>query len=462
MFRPFRCALIFALIVPVALAQTPGVPIPDVPPGLIRNNSARTFLDPAPATVQMIFSSEYMSGLKPGDLITGFQLRSGWNATAAPLNPVNFRDYQITVGRTSGALREISTIFGNNFGPDRTVVRTGPLSLPALSLPGGAAADPYGLVIAFNTPYTYRGGDLIFQVNHTGVGVGETRALTTSLILDSRYGRVVANIGDGSATRGSELLDGTVEVRLRIQGSGPFFSSAGVVNAASGRGSGVSPGLITAIYGVNLGPDALALGGLTADNSRFGTTAGGTRVLFDGVPAPVIYSSRGQVSVIAPYSLAGRSSTNVVVERAGVRAADVTIPVVAALPAIFTANQSGTGQGAILNQDGSINSASNPAAPGSIIVLFGTGEGQTSPAGVDGLLATGSALPRPLAQPTRVTLGGHAQAEVLYSGAAPGLVAGLWQINARIPANVATGPAVSIVLRVGEVASIIGVTVAIR
>jgi len=454
-------SLLFALIVPVAMAQTPGVAIPDVPANLIRNQSARTFLDPGPATIQAVFSAEYMSGLKPGDLITGFQFRSAFNATAAPLNPVTFRDYQITAGRTSGALREISTVFGNNFGPDRTIVRTGPLSLPALSLPGGPAADPYGIVIAFNTPYTYRGGDLIFQVNHTGVGVGETRALTASLVLDSRYGRVVANIGDGSATRGFELIDGTVEVRLRIQGVGPFLSSAGVVNAASGRGNAVSPGLITTIYGSNLGPAELALGGLTSDNTRFNTTAGGTRVLFDGVPAPVIYSARGQVSVIAPYSIAGRTTTSVVVEAGGVRAEPVTLSVVAAVPAVFTANQSGTGQGAILNQDGSVNSATNPAAPASIVVLFATGEGQTTPGGVDGLLATGSPLPRPIAQPTRVTVGGQ-EAEVVYSGAAPGLVAGLWQINARIPATVPTGAAVPIVLRVGEATSIAGVTVAIR
>ena len=128
-------SLLFALIAPVVLAQTPSVQIPEVPSGLIRNQSARTFLDPSPATVQVLFSAEYMSGLKPGDVITGFQLRSAWNATAAPLNAVNFQDYQITAGTTSGALREISTVFGNNFGPDRTVVRTGPLSLPALSLP---------------------------------------------------------------------------------------------------------------------------------------------------------------------------------------------------------------------------------------------------------------------------------------------------------------------------------------
>lgn len=127
------------------------------------------------------------------------------------------------------------------------------------------------------------------------------------------------------------------------------------------------------------------------------------------------------------------------------------MPVVAAVPVVFTANQTGTGRGAILNQNGSVNSAANPAAPGSIVVLFATGEGQTTPPGVDRLLATGSPLPRPVAQPTRLTVGGQ-EAEVVYSGAAPGL----WRINPRIPATVPILP------RVGEGTSIPGVTVAIR
>lgn len=84
----------------------------------------------------------------------------------------------------------------------------------------------------------------MIQVKHTGVGVGETRALTASFVVDSRYGRIVASIGSDGTTRASELLDGTVEVRLRVRGGGPFLSSAGVVNAASGRGNAVSPGLI--------------------------------------------------------------------------------------------------------------------------------------------------------------------------------------------------------------------------
>jgi uncharacterized protein (TIGR03437 family) len=127
-------------------------------------------------------------------------------------------------------------------------------------------------------------------------------------------------------------------------------------------------------------------------------------------------------------------------------------------PALFTAASSGTGQAAALNQDSSANSVSNPAAAGSVIVLFGTGEGQTNPAGQDGVVANGI-YPAPV-QPVSVKIGGK-PAQVLYAGAAPGEVAGLLQINAQIPAGV-TGNSVSVQITVGVASSQPGVTIAIR
>jgi uncharacterized protein (TIGR03437 family) len=101
-----------------------------------------------------------------------------------------------------------------------------------------------------------------------------------------------------------------------------------------------------------------------------------------------------------------------------------------------------------LNEDGSLNSEENPATAGSVVVLYGTGEGQTDPLGVDGKPAV-APLPRPVL-PVRVTIGGQ-DAEILYAGGAPGFTAGLLQLNVRIPAG-ATGT-VNVVLYVGEEAS---------
>ncbi len=127
-------------------------------------------------------------------------------------------------------------------------------------------------------------------------------------------------------------------------------------------------------------------------------------------------------------------------------------------PALFTVNAAGAGAAAAQNQDGSLNSAQNPAARGSIVVLYGTGEGSTTPEGIDGQIAA-SVFPKPVL-PVSVTVGGQ-PVEVLYAGAAPGLVAGIFQINARIPLTSPTGE-VAVVVTVGPNSSPAAVTLSVR
>jgi CheY-like chemotaxis protein len=117
----------------------------------------------------------------------------------------------------------------------------------------------------------------------------------------------------------------------------------------------------------------------------------------------------------------------------------------------------------MLNEKGCCNSARNPAARGSIAVLYATGAGQTSPPGVDGNIPpTGRMADYPVPElPVRVTVGGQT-AEILYAGAAPHAVSGLLQVNFRVPANAPTGDAVPLVLTVGDGRSPDGVTMAVR
>ncbi len=238
----------------------------------------------------------------------------------------------------------------------------------------------------------------------------------------------------------------------------PALSANGVTNAATNQSGAVAPGAIVVIFGSDLGPATLKA--LSAgDNGFFDNCAAGTSVLFDGLPAPVIYSSQGQVSAIVPYSVASKSAVDVQVVNQAVLSNVVRVAVQAATPALFTTNSSGTGPGAILNQDGTLNGASNPAARGSIVVLYATGEGQTAPAGVDGKLAL-NVYPKPVL-PAKVRIGGI-DCEILYAGAAPSLVAGVMQVNARVPNEVATGPAVPVVLSVGSFDSRSGVTLAVQ
>jgi uncharacterized protein (TIGR03437 family) len=134
------------------------------------------------------------------------------------------------------------------------------------------------------------------------------------------------------------------------------------------------------------------------------------------------------------------------------------LSVAPSVPGLFSANSSGSGPGAIYNQDLTYNSATNPAVAGTIIVLFGTGEGQTTPTGIDGTIDT-STLPKP-ALPVSVKIGGQ-PAEIIYDGAIPGQVAGLLQINARVPAGLAPGPQ-PVVVTIGTASSQANLTVAVK
>ncbi|MGB6946303.1 MAG: IPT/TIG domain-containing protein [Bryobacteraceae bacterium] len=237
----------------------------------------------------------------------------------------------------------------------------------------------------------------------------------------------------------------------------PVISANGIVNAASYVTGGVAPGEMITIFGSGLGPATLAP--LQTDQRGYvSTTLGGTQVLFDGTPAPLIYSLAGQVSAVVPYETFGKSSTQVQVVFQGQSSSTVSVPVVTALPGVFTLNSSGSGPGAIVNQDGTVNSATNPAAAGSIVMIFATGEGQTNPDGTDGK-PDGFPAPAPIA-PVSATIGGL-NADVQYAGGVAGLVAGFLQVNVRLPSGVSTSSAVPVILSIGGKSSQANVTLAV-
>ncbi len=237
-----------------------------------------------------------------------------------------------------------------------------------------------------------------------------------------------------------------------------LISQAGVLNAASFAAGPVSAGEIITIFGSGLGPETGVPLQLTADQQALTQTLAGVRVLFDGVPAPLIYVSSTQVSAIVPYAVVARTTTQMQVEYQGFPSGTLALDVAPTSPALFTLNGSGAGPGAILNQNGTVNTAANPAARNSVIVLFATGEGQTVPPGVDGRLAR-TPLIRPVA-PVSAQVGGL-DAKVTYAGGAPGLPAGVLQVNVQLPAGLPSGD-VLVVLKIGVANSGPGVTVVLQ
>ncbi len=268
---------------------------------------------------------------------------------------------------------------------------------------------------------------LLYQTAWTDTPVVFVNSTTLRMVMSSRY-FTAAGTYPFSAQNPQSAVSNPVVLSVGIPA--PQITTGGVANAASYAGNSVSPGEIVTIFGASFG---------SQDN---------TQVLFDDIAAKVIYVAHTQLSATVPYAISN-STTALVIQSQGQRSVPVAIPVVPATPAIFTTDASGKGQGAILNQDSSINGATNPAAAGSVVVLYGTGGG-----------ALTSDSPARLALPFSVTIGG-VDAPVLYAGVAPGLVSGAIQVNVQVPMGVPTG-VVPVILQVGDARSRADVTLAIQ
>ncbi|MDX2149253.1 MAG: putative Ig domain-containing protein [Bryobacteraceae bacterium] len=316
----------------------------------------------------------------------------------------------------------------------------------------GEVGQPYTFTFRATGGATpYRGWAVIAGVLPPGLRFGADGTLAGTPTVAGSF-QFTVELTDGAGVTTSRLFTLVIEGPMRI-------SEAGIVNAASGRGGMVAPGELLIVNGCGLGPGERTSGQID-ERGYIGTSAGGTRVLFDDLAAPVLYTSAGQAGVVAPYALAARTTTRIQVVYQGRASNVVTLPVTQVKPGIFTTSPNGMGQGAIRNEDGSENAPGRPAARGSIVSIFATGEGQTSPLGVDGKPG-GMPAAEPVAQPVMVIIGGQL-ARVVFAGGAPSLVAGMLQVNAEVPPGVAPGDAVPVVLLVGGVPAQPGVTMAIR
>lgn len=235
------------------------------------------------------------------------------------------------------------------------------------------------------------------------------------------------------------------------------FNIAAIQNSSSYHANEVSPGGIVTIYGSGLGFPLLETFQLTYQN-MVQTYLTDRTVRFNGISAPVLYTSENQMSVIAPFELEGQTTAEITVSDRLRVSKPLVVPVKAADPGIFSLNQQGTGPGAILNQDSSVNTPENPAKKNSVIALFGSGFGAMTPRPVNGSVTALSNFPQ-LHENVAVTVGG-VQAHVEYAGPAPGAVAGLYQVNVRIPSNVSSGN-LEVKVAMGTSTSQDGLTVAI-
>jgi uncharacterized protein (TIGR03437 family) len=266
---------------------------------------------------------------------------------------------------------------------------------------------------------------------------------TTGMIQGSYQGSITIT----SSVAGNSPV--TIPVALNLTASlvvtTPTISS--IVNAASYDNSGFSPGGIVSIFGSLLGPQTGVSFTVNSKGSLDDTLAG-ANITVGGVPAIPLFVQNGQVNVILPFTLATTGQANVVVQYNSLTSADFSIPLTPADVQIFTANASGSGPGSILNEDFSVNTASNPAAPGSVVAVYGTGGGAVNPAVIAGNVA-GDTLSWISGQYSATVNGENAI--VLYAGSAPGLVYGVYQFNVQLPSDLPAGPATIILNVAGSV-----------
>ncbi|MDQ6707396.1 MAG: hypothetical protein M3Z85_15640, partial [Acidobacteriota bacterium] len=309
----------------------------------------------------------------------------------------------------------------------------------AIAASGGAAV-PFTVTAAAAS-----GGTWLTATPATGTTPGTVMVAinTMGLAAGSYTGTVTVAAGTGAPAGVAAI---TIPVNLTV--TTPVIPTPSVMivqNAASGVSGAVAPGEIISIFGINIGPATPVTLQLTSAGA-VATTLGNTQVTFDGIPAPLTYVSAGQINAVVPYDIAGKVSAHVVVTVSGKASTGTDLRVVDAAPAIFTINSTGGGPGAILNQDYNVNTPGTPAAVGTVIQIFATGEGQDNPAGVTGSVSTSDLKKSVL--PVSVTIGGR-PAQVTYAGSAPGFVAGVLQVNAIVPAGVQASPA-NVVITVGS------------
>ena len=329
-----------------------------------------------------------------------------------------------------------------------------------LAASAGSAIAGLGKTLSIANPDPASLRILIVGMNQTALSSGVIATLLVQVNSGAAPGAYPFEIDNvvGSDASGMAVFLPANNGTMTVTGPGPVVSA--VANAASWAKGAVAPGEIVVIGGTGLGAATVNTMQLTS-GGQVATTLAGTRALFDGIPAPLLYTTGNQISAIVPYEVSGHPQTSLQVEYQGIQSAPSVLPLAASMPGIFTLDVSGSGQGAVVNQDGTINGPNNPAPRGTVVSIYGTGDGQTLPAGVDGIIIGGQADLRYTLLPVTAVIGGQS-ADVIYTGSVGGQVAGMFQANVRVPAGVTPGSSLPVSLTIGTSTSQTGVTIAIQ
>jgi uncharacterized protein (TIGR03437 family) len=412
--------------------------------------SQNAFLTKLDGTGNIVFST-YLGGTggayvgsiqidSTGNIYVGGGTGTGFPATAGTLEPVAVVPLWSSgkVGFVAKIAADGSAITWATYVPSNGIANLALGSSGDVYLASGAGV---GFPMTASAPQPCIGGDsnvLVARLDASGSLLDATYFGNDQM--DGVFGLTV--LGDGSVLVAAGLGNAGAQLaQIRFGQAGwtaaPCMSPA-VVNAATFVSEmRVAPGEFVTLTGFGIGPAT----GVSYQPGRQGQaplSLGGVTVFFNGIPAPLLYVQSQQVNAQIPFEVTGAS-----ISVALSYGADTFGPFSTAssigMPGIFRLQPGVSTQAAAFNQDGSLNSQSNPAAPGSVISFYGTGFGPLSPA-----CASGGLNP-PVAVPllnSGVELGINSPPTIEYIGGAPTLLCGIVQINMQVPAisGVGSGP----------------------
>jgi PEP-CTERM motif len=117
-------------------------------------------------TFQYLLAGSQFAAVPIGSQFTSIGWRRDGSESTGPTAAMTYTTYDILLSTSLNPIGSLSSTFANNVGPDVTTVRSGAFTLGANALTGGATPNPF-YMIAFTTPYTYLGGDLLIELRHS-------------------------------------------------------------------------------------------------------------------------------------------------------------------------------------------------------------------------------------------------------------------------------------------------------
>jgi uncharacterized protein (TIGR03437 family) len=235
----------------------------------------------------------------------------------------------------------------------------------------------------------------------------------------------------------------------------PIVNPDGVANAADSE-KPVTPGSLVAIYGVDLATRTESAAVIPLPRSLAGVT-----VTFDGIAAPLLFVSAGQINAQLPWEVPFSGTVNMVVNN-GVASTSQAVPVEAVNAGIFGI----LGRAVAVNLDGALAAPvgsipgfnTHPVSPGDALILYATGLGAVTPQAVTGN-DSHDMTRQTVAHP--IVLVGGVQAQVLFSGLSPQFV-GVNQVNIVVPPNAPGGDRVLVEIVLGDKITLGGYSIAVN